>query len=223
MKNSNLVKWLVLADIVFLLLYSSLMFILVSQHDLAFYTIYGFTAFAIVSFGFALHSIIFLPKNLKEAFLNEPYFTISLFYLIGQLIYGIWAQINADVAYKFILSGNILLCGTYLVVLILLHIVIRLNKSFEHQTEEERHFILRLRQVLVEISSQPGAARQYALDLQKFIETVIPYSSEKAQSSENKILEIAYSLGQTEDEQLLQEYEQEIKHLLIIRNEQCKL
>ena len=113
--------------------------------------------------------------------------------------------------------------GTYLVVLILLHIVIRLNKSFEHQTEEERHFILRLRQVLVEISSQPGAARQYALDLQKFIETVIPYSSEKAQSSENKILEIAYSLGQTEDEQLLQKYEQEIKHLLIIRNEQCKL
>ena len=120
MKNISFGKWLTLADVLLLAIYSALMFLLCPAYDKVFFTAYGFNVFAILAFGIAVFSVVAAPKNLKESFLNEPYFTVSFFYLIAQSVYGIWSLLHGEVAYKYILSGHIILGGGYLLVLILL-------------------------------------------------------------------------------------------------------
>ena len=152
MSKAKYTIFITLANIIGAVVYSVVLFLLASNKDNIFYISYGFTLVAFICFFISMLNVLIKPKNLDEAFLNEPYLSVSSLHLVAQFLFGIWAINFEGIGYKIVLSIDVLMFGIYAICALFLITGITMNKSIEKDLKDKKSFINELKNRLLTVN-----------------------------------------------------------------------
>lgn len=213
---------IVLSVLIAMIVYSSILFLLVNRYNEIFYISYGFTIFSFFTFLCALLSVLIKPRDLNTAFLNEPYLSVSVLYTITQFVFGVWSIFYQAITWQLVLSCDILFCGIYLILILLLIAGISMNKDTERDISYKKEFIKYLQ---IELTSINVSNFKVQKALNEFLDD-IKYSDPISHNNQQEIELEKQIIGRTKElikdinnEMLSLERILQLKKLLKRRNE----
>ena len=180
---------IITAILIGIVVYSSMMFLLVTHRTPVFYISYGFTVFSFLVLLGALLSTLIKPQTVDTAFLHEPYVSIAFLYAIAQLVFGVWAISYDDASFRVTLSIDILFCGLYLICLLFLVAGISLNKEIEQHIGQKRTFLMGLQRELANIIPSSSKVQKALDDFAEDVKYSDPMSHVNDEGIEAKIIE----------------------------------
>jgi len=214
---------IIAAVLIGIAVYSSILFLLVEDRNAVFYINYGFTVFSFLAFLGAMLSVLIKPKDLKTAFLNEPYVSIAMIYAGAQFLFEIWAIFYNEASWQIALSVDILFCGAYLICLLFLIAGITLNKEIEVRVDQKRKFLNLLQADLKSLTSNSAKVRQALQEFGEDVRYSDPMSRGNHTEIEAKIIDETQKLADiiNDEDEALEKLSQ-LKRLLKKRNDYIK-
>lgn len=208
-----------LAVLVAVLTFSTVLFLLTEEHNAVFWVHYGFIMVSFVSFYIALVNVLIKPQTLNQAFLSEPYLSVSIIYVILQTAFGLWAIISGYIPLRIGLCVDISLLGLFLAVTILLVVVITMNRNIDKEQSDNRQFIKNLQYQLQGLEFCDNAVQKAYLNLMDNMKFSIPSGKNITIELEQQIIETVLRLQKsTKDASVALNNIKELDRLIKKRN-----